>query len=195
MQRVRILPIATLMSLIFFAAAPAWAAGTSDNARVPAEFTGVLLSSAGAVTVPVTLHVDGFTTAAEVGQLSRLLGDNDPRRVVAALAEMQPRGWIRVGNLIGFEVPVIREFTTDKGTRIVAVLDRPFPLWEQLEGTRSPDAPFGMIELKLDLNGNGNGTLVPAGRVMFTQDGKVEIMGDGATQHRIIGVTQQPVGK
>ena len=194
MQRVRILPTTTLMLLIF-AAAPVWAANTPDNTRVPAEFTGVLLDMSGTATVPVTLHVDSFTTAAEVGQLSRLLGDKDPRRVVAALAEKKPRGWIRVGNLIGFEVPVIREFTTDKGSRIFAVLDRPFPLWEQLKGTRSPDAPFGMIELKLDLNGNGNGTLVPAGRVMFTQDGKVEIMGDGATQHRIIGVTQQPVGK
>ncbi len=195
MRRVQFLSIATLMSLIFFAAAPAWAVGASDNARVPAEFTGVLLDMSGAATVPVTLHVDSFTTAAEVGQLSRLLGDKDPHRVVAALAEIKPRGWIRVGNLIGFEVPVIREFTTDRGSRIFAVLDCQFPLWEQLKGTRSPDAPFGMIELKVDLNGNGDGTLVPAGRVMFTQDGKVEIVGDGATRHRIIGVTQQPVGK
>jgi hypothetical protein len=182
------------MSLIF-AIAPVWAAGTSDSARVPAEFTGVLLDLSGKATVPVTLHVDSFTTAAEVGQLSRLLGDKDPHTVVAALAEMKPRGWIRVGNLIGFEVPVIREFTTDKGSRIFAVLDRPFPLWEQLKGTRSPDAPFGMIELKLNLDGNGTGTLVPAGRVMFTQDGTIEIIGDGTTQHRMIGVTQQPTGR
>jgi len=155
MRRVQILSIATLMSLIF-AAAPAWAVGTSGNTKVPAEFTGVLLDLSGKATVPVTLHVDNFATAADVGSVARILGD--------------------------------------KGQRIYAVLDRPFPLWEQLQGTRSPDYPFGMIEFKLDLNGNGSGLLVPAGRAMFTREGKVEMVDYGTKPYRIIGVTQQPAG-
>ncbi len=193
MRRVRVLSIATLMLLIV-AAVPAWAAGTAANASVPAEFTGVLLGLSGAATVPVTLHVDDFATAADVGKVAHILGDKGQRAVVADLAEMKPRGWIRVGGLLGFEVPIIREFATAKGQRIYAVLDRPFPLWEQLQGTRSADYPFGMIELKLDLNGNGSGTLVPAGRAMFTRDGKVEMVDYGTKPYKIIGVTQQPAG-
>ena len=192
MRRVQILSIATLMSLIF-AAAPAWAVGASGNTKVPAEFTGVLLDLSGKATVPVTLHVDSFATAADVGSVARILGDKGQRRSRGP-AEMKPRGWIRVGGLLGFEVPIIREFATPKGQRIYAVLDRPFPLWEQLQGTRSPDYPFGMIEFKLDLNGNGSGLLVPAGRAMFTREGKVEMVDYGTKPYRIIGVTQQPAG-
>ena len=193
MRRAQILSIATLVSLTL-AAAPVWAVGTPMASPVPAQFTGVLLDLSGKATVPVTLHVDNFATAADVGAVARVLGDKGQRAVAADLAEMKPRGWIRVGGLLGFEVPIIREFATPKGQTIDAVLDRPFPLWEQLEGTRSPDYPFGMIELKLDLNGNGSGVLVPAGRAMFTKDGKVEMMDYGTKPYKIIGVTQQPAG-
>ena len=193
MRRAQILSIATLVSLTL-AAAPVWAVGTPMASPVPAQFTGVLLDLSGKATVPVTLHVDNFATAADVGAVARVLGDKGQRAVAADLAEMKPRGWIRVGGLLGFEVPIIREFATPKGQTIDAILDRPFPLWEQLEGTRSPDYPFGMIELKLDLNGNGSGVLVPAGRAMFTKDGKVEMMDYGTKPYKIIGVTQQPAG-
>ena len=194
MRRVQVLSLVTVFSLVV-ATAPAWAVGTSGNTKIPAEFTGVLLDLSGKATVPITLHVDNFATAADVGSVARILGDKGQRAVVADLAEMKPRGWIRVGSLLGFEVPIIREFATPKGQRIYAVLDRPFPLWEQLQGTRSPDYPFGMIELKLDLNGNGSGKLVPAGRAMFTREGKVEMVDYGTKPYRIIGVTQQPVGR
>ena len=191
MHRARSFP--AIVTLLLIVGAPAWASTAAARGRTPADFTGILLNGAGAVTVPVTLHVDSFTTATEVGKLARLVGDEGPSKVAAALATMKPRGWIRVGDLMGFEVPVIREFATDKGSRIFAVLDRPFPLWEELHATRSADAPFGMIELKLNLDGYGVGTLVPAGRALFADDGKLDVLSYGSKPHRIIGVTQQPL--
>ena len=189
MNRTRTLPT-TLIALLAVAL-PALAGAAAHGAPLPAEYTGILLSSSGAVTVPVTLHVDSFSTPAEIARLSKELGDNGPRAVMTDLAAMPARGWIRVGDLIGFDVPVIREFPTPKGVKVFAVLDRPFPLFEQLKAIRSVDTPFGVVELTLDLNGNGNGTLYPASRVMFTSDGKVEAIDQGAAAHQIIGVTQQ----
>ena len=183
-------PLVVVLGLV----APAGASTTRAAARNPADFTGVLLRGPGAAAVPLTLHVDSFTSAREVGRLSRLLGDRAPRRVAAALAAIRPRGWVEVGGLVDCEVPVIREFATDRGPRIFAVLDNPSPLWDRLHLTRPPDAPFGLLELRLSLDGNGRGTLVGAGRALFTKDGKAEIVSYGSRPHPIIGVAQQPAG-
>ena len=189
MTRTRTLSI-TLATLLAVAL-PALAGAAAQGAPLPAEYTGILLDSSGAVTVPITLHVDTLSTPAEIARLSKELGDHGPRAVMADLATMPARGWIKVGDLMGFDVPVIREFPTPKGVEVFAVLDRPFPLFEQLKAIRSIDTPFGVVELTLDLNGNGHGLLYPASRVMFTNEGKVEAIDQGAASHRIIGVTQQ----
>ena len=186
-----------IIGITFLLLASAQAQATTARGRrlEPEEFSGVLLTKAGGATIPVTLHVDSFTTAKEVGTLARTLGHDGQHAVVATLAEMKPRGWIRVGNLIGFEVPIIRSFTTEKGTRIFAVLDRPFPIWEQLQGRHSSDYAYGMVELNLAVDGSGKGILVGAGRAMFTDDGKVEMLGYGGKPYTILGVTEEPPGK
>ncbi len=191
MGKVRVSPFVGIAFLLL-TAAPAVATTTRGTAQAPEDFTGVLLLDGGAKTVPLTLHVDAFSTPREIKALARALGDDGQRAVVARLAETKARGWIRVGDVVGFEVPIIRSFTTDKGTRIFAVLDRPFPLWEQLHGTRSPDYPYGLLELKLNLDGNGQGSLEAAGRAMFTDDGDVVMLDYGAKPYTVIGVTAQP---
>jgi hypothetical protein len=176
-------------------AAPAFAKTAASISHTPVDFTGVLVTGGGASTVPITLHVDSYTTTDEVRSLARVLGDKGQHAVVATLAEMKPRGWIRVGDMIGSVVPVIRSFDSDKGTRIFAVLDRPLPIFQQLQGTHSPDYPYGMVELKLNVDGNGQGTLVAAGRSIFADDGQILMESYGTKPYQIIGVTQQPVGK
>jgi hypothetical protein len=182
-------------ALLIFAAVPAQATVTTAKSQTPEDFTGVLVNTADGTTVPVTLHVDSFATAGEVGSLSRLLGDEGQSAVASALYQMKPRGWIRVGAMLGYEVPIIRSFTTDKGQTVVAVLDRPIPIWEQLHSTRSADYPFGLIEFNVKTDGNGKGELVAAARAMFTKDGKIELVGYGAKPYKIIGVSEQPAAK
>jgi hypothetical protein len=182
-------------ALLIFAAVPAAATVRPNKLQSPEDFTGVLVNMADGTTVPVTLHVDSFTTPGQVGSLSRLLGDKGQDAVVSALHHMKPRGWIRVGAMLGYEVPIIRSFTTDKGQTVVAVLDRPIPIWEQLRSTRSLDYPFGMIELDLKPDGNGKGELIAAMRAMFTNDGKIELKSYGTKPYKIIGVSEQPAAK
>jgi hypothetical protein len=176
-------------------AAPAFAARVTSISPTPVDFTGVLVTGGGASSVPITLHVESYTTTDDVRSLARVLGDKGQQAVVATLAEMKPRGWIRVGDVIGTLVPVIRSFESDEGTKIFAVLDRPFPIFQQLQGTRSPDYPYGMVELKLNVDGNGKGMLVAAARSIFADDGKILLESYGTEPYDIFGVTQQPVRK
>jgi hypothetical protein len=180
-----------VVGILLLVTVPLHAAVTNGH-RLSAEvFTGVLVDTAGAGSVPITLHVDSFTGATRVGSLARAIGDRGQSAAVSALEHMKPRGWIRVGKVLGYQVPIIRSFTTEKGQRIVAILDRPIEIWDQLLGTRSLVYPFGMVELDLDNNGNGNGRLIAATRALFTNDGKIEMESYGTKPFRIIGVTEQ----
>jgi hypothetical protein len=182
-------------AFLILAAVPAAATVRANKTQGPEDFTGVLVNTADGTTVPVTLHVDSFTTPGQVGSLSRLLGDKGQDAVVSALHHMKPRGWIRVGAMLGYEVPIIRSFTTDRGQTVVAVLDRPIPIWEQLRSTRSLDYPFGMIELNVKPDGNGKGELVAAARAMFTNDGKIDLVSYSTKPYTIIGVSELPGAK
>lgn len=181
----------TVFALFALGAAPLEAAAVRSAPKTIEAFTGVLADTAGSASIPVTLHVDAFTSARRVALLSRAIGDKGQAAAISALEHMKPRGWIRVGKELGYEVPIIRSFTTAKGQRIVAVLDRPIEIWDELRRTRSLDYPFGLMELNLDTNGNGNGRLIAATRALFTNDGKIEMENYGTKPFRIIGVTEQ----
>jgi hypothetical protein len=180
-----------VLATLLFASVSAHAAVSHAAKRAAEDFTGVLVDPAGSGTIPIVLHVDSFTPPHEVESLAATIGDRGPSAAVAALSGVKSRGWIRVGQVLGFEVPIIRSFTTPKGQKIVAVLDQPIEIWDQLQGTRSPDYPFGMVELNVDDNGNGSGRLIAAMRTMFTNDGKIEMVSYGTKPYHIIGVTEQ----
>jgi hypothetical protein len=180
-----------VLGITLLAATAAHSATTQSRNPNAEDFTGVLVDTGGADSVPITLHVDAFTGATRVENLAHVVGDKGQSAAVSALEHMKPTGWIRVGKLLGYQVPIIRSFTTPKGQKIVAVLDRPIELWDQLQVTRSPDYPYGMVELDLDNSGNGNGRLIAATRAMFTSDGKIEMESYGTKPFRIIGVTEQ----
>jgi hypothetical protein len=177
---------ATLVAL----AAPALAAA-APSPQLPEDFTGVVVDLAKDSTVPITLHVDSYTTTDELRTLARALGEKGQRGVAAALAEIKPRGWIRVGDTLGFLVPVIREFETDGGTRVFAILDRPFPIFDQLQGTRSTDFPYGLLQLDLKTDGTSNGQLIAAARALFGDDGKITLESFGTKPYQVIGVVEQ----
>jgi hypothetical protein len=141
--------------------------------------------------VPITLHVDSYSTASEVRELAKILGDRGQAQVAAQLAVVKPHGWISVGNMMGFMVPVIRVFETDKGTEIFAVLDRPFPIFDQLQGTTSPDFRYGMVKLLLGVDGTNKGELIAASRALFADDGKVSLEAYGTKPYQIIGIAEQ----
>jgi hypothetical protein len=194
MHNVRISLIVGTVAVLLIAA-PVAANAAAGRTQIPADFTGILIDPTRDATIPVTLHVDSYTTLDQVKALSHTLGTEGLHGTVAELGEMKPRGWVRVGDLIGTLVPVIRSFDSTKGTEIFAVLDRPFPLFQQLERTHSADYPYGMVELNIDANGNGSGTLVAAGRAIFSNDGKILIESYGTKPYHIIGVTEQPTEK
>ena len=73
-------------------------------------------------------------------------------------------------------------------TRIRAFFTRPIGFGELRRGLRSVDYPFGFVEIRLDDNGKGEGTIIPAAKIRYRGQDTIEVEDFGTFPGRLIGV-------
>lgn len=161
---------------------------------MPEVFTGSVVDAGGAIpratSARFTLHIDEYSTDEEARELLRVLAEEGPRGLENAMRKIE-KGWIRIGNSLGYPVSVARSFQTETGRIIRVATDRPVQMFEVWHGLRSLDHPFGVLELTLDADGKGEGRLIAAAEVGFTEDGSLEIESLGTRPFRLMQVKQQ----
>ncbi len=160
------------------------AAGASER------FTGSVVDVGGAVratSARFTLQIDEYSDLEEIRTLLGVLAEQGPGGLEKAMRKLD-RGWFRVGAELGYPVSVARSIETEGGRVVRAVVDRPIQMFEVMRGLRSADYPFGIIEIKLDANGKGEGRLIAAAKVEFNDEGAVEIESLGTQPFRLMQV-------
>jgi hypothetical protein len=73
-------------------------------------------------------------------------------------------------------------------TRIRVVFKRWLGFGELRRGLRSVDYPFTYVELRIDQNGRGEGTIIPAARVRARGTNTLEVEDFGTFPGRLMGV-------
>jgi len=82
-------------------------------------------------------------------------------------------GYIRTPTSLGWDLHYSqRAKGEDGGQRVVLATDRPIAFWEAANQPRSIDYPLTFIQLQLNDDGEGKGTLSVATKVITTADGK-----------------------
>ncbi len=138
------------------------AAPASSSAE---QFTATLVNPEGRPTTsPVLIHVDRYSTDAEVGRLAGILADKGPDALREALWDLDT-GYIRIGSGLGYPIAVARSRETDTGRTVRIMMDRPISFREVAENARSLDYPFSYIEIKLGKDGTGEGQMFAAAKV------------------------------
>ena len=131
------------------------------------EFTGYIVNVRGtmprAQSTHIRLLIKEYTTDAEVNELAVVLKEKGQDKFRDALWKIE-KGSIQVGNSLGYPISVARSLQGPQGRIIRVVTDRPIPLIESMNGLRSLDYPFGIVELKIDAQGKGEGTIIAAAR-------------------------------
>ncbi len=157
----------------------------------PETFTGRLVDAGGAVpraqATYFTLKVDRYTTPEEAQDLLNTLQQGGQGAVVQRLWKMPAAGYIKVGDRLGYDVQVIRSLPTENGRIIRVLTDRPIQIFEVRGGLRSEDYPIGLVELKLDADNKGEGTLIAAAKVNL-EGGNLELESFGTPAFRILKV-------
>ena len=172
----------TLLSLLFVSL-------ISFGADVKPEVysASAVYTSGRARTVAVKIYVTSYTTDEEVSQLANILKSQGSDALLKAVDKMD-RGKLAVVGKTGTNVGVVRSKTTDKGTVITMVMDRPVAFAELWQNTRSTDYPFGILQMTVDKDGKGEGQLMVAAKIGFTADNTIEVESYGIQPMRLMSV-------
>ena len=127
--------------------------------------------------------VERWSTPAEVDRLRTVL-EEKPENLLSAVQKIKPRaGFVRSSTSLGWDLQFARETQLPDGShRIVLGSDRPMSFWELSNQPRSAQYEFMLVEIHLDKDGKGQGTLAPAAMVNYDSDTKTLEIENYSTQ-------------
>ena len=115
----------------------------------------------------VILRVTRWSTESERGLLTRTLLKGGPQELLDALQDQKSVGTIRTPDSLGYDLRYAHQEPGDEGgRRIVLATDRPISFWEARNQPRTIDYPFTVIQMQIDRNGEGKGTLSYATKII-----------------------------
>ena len=166
---------------------------TAQELQGRQEFTGTIVGvggTLGGATHPFTLTLDRFTPDAEASRDGQILRTHGQDALLDVLRK-QKVGTFSLAGQVGRDVNFAHARRMPDGRlRIVAAFERWLNIYEVRYGTRSQDYPFTYIEIYIDENGKGEGTLIPAARIYFDKknQNQVDVENFGIYPARLVGV-------
>ena len=142
-------------------------ASAQSNAQ-PEEFTAtaIMNNNLGAGAGRVIMRVTRWSSEAERGRLSGALAKG-PDALLEQLRDMKSVGSIRTPDSLGYDLRYAhQEPGADGGRRVVIATDRPIGFWEAANRPRTIDYPFTVIQMEIDKNGEGKGTMSVATKII-----------------------------
>ncbi len=167
--------IAALVLMLLVAAGSSSVAGQAAPQKE--EFRGKLVTGdfdpLHTISSLVTIVVDRYTTDAERSELTAAFNAGGTQTFLQALRKQPKAGYFRLPDSIGYDLRCAIQHLTPEGGRILFLAaDRPIGFGEQYNQSRSLQYPFTVIELRLDKNGRGEGTIAPEARIIVSVDGQ-----------------------
>lgn len=147
----------------------------SAQTRMPAEeFSAIYanISTVGAVgAAPVTIRITRWTDDAENAKLMTLLREKGTEALVRELTGTRSTGSIGTPQELPYDLRYARQYPLEKGRRrIILMTDRPMAPSERMSASVSRDYPLTWIEMNLDANGRGDGSISLAARLQLLGD-------------------------
>jgi hypothetical protein len=147
-------------------------------------------ASAGTVEIAVTR----WSTDAERDRLLAVLMEKGPDKLLDALQRLPRVGYIRTPNSIGYDLHFARRTPLpDGGERVVLGTDRYIGFWEATNRPRSIDYPFTVVEIHINADGEGEGKMSLATKIIADKENKQIVLEDYGTQPVLLkSVRRQP---
>ncbi len=161
----RVISAATAIAAAWSVLAFAQTKGTPERYTA----TAVNMNRGGAGTLDIV--VNRWSTDAERNKLVSVLLDKGENKLLDALQGMKKVGYIRTPNSIGWDLHYAhKQPLPDGGEQIVIATDRPIGFREAVNQPRSIDYPFTVIEMHVNADGEGNGTMSVATKIVADKD-------------------------
>ena len=137
--------------------------GEPENFTATAIVNNNLGSGAGTVLIRVTR----WSTEKELTQLIDTLVKKGPESLLDELQDMRSVGTIRTPDSLAYDLRYAHQRPgADGGRQIVLATDRPIGFWEAVRQPRTIQYPFTVIQMEIDRDGIGKGTLSYATKII-----------------------------
>jgi len=157
----------TTLSLVAFA----------QTSGQPERFTAMAVNMDRGAAGTVEIVVNRWSTDAERDRLLSTLMDKGPEKLLDVLQDMPRVGYFRTPDSIGWDLHYARRAPMpDGGERVVLATDRRIGFWEASNRPRSIDYPFTVIELHINADGEGEGTMSLATKITADKENKMIVL-------------------
>ena len=149
-----------LRNLAIFLALTTGIAATQTIGQ-PEEFNAIAImnNNLGSASDRVIMRVQRWSTEAERTRVAEALKKGNDA-TLELLRELRPVGTIRTPDSLGYDLRYAhQEPAAEGGRRVVLATDRPISFWEARNQPRTIDYPFTVIQMEMNRNGEGKGTL------------------------------------
>lgn len=124
----------------------------------------------------VEITISRWSPASERARLVTALREKGSDELLKQLQKNKPVGRIRTPDSLGYDLRYAYQQTdADGGRTIVIATDRPIGFWEATNRPRSVDYPFTVIQMKLNRDGTGTGTMSYATRIVAHENNVIEL--------------------
>ena len=119
----------------------------------------------------VQIDITRWSTLAERERLLNVLTKSGAEKLLDALQGTKPVGTIKTPDSLGYDLHYATQTPLPAGgRRMVIAPDRPIGFWEAAHRPRTIDYPFTVIQMEIDKDGNGKGTLSYATKIIRAGD-------------------------
>ncbi len=163
--------------------------GTDGVAQAPEKFSGILMST-GAVggLVQFRLQIEEYTTNAERQGYMDILRNQGWEELRDTLIDVRKGRFIPASQR-GHDIAFARSVPHATGRIIRIVTARPLNVFDVRGSVRNREYPFGIVELRLDEEGNGSGSVFAAAHLEFNDEGQLAIESYGNPPFSITSIS------
>lgn len=177
MTGTRLLSLLIVVLLAGLVALHSQTLGQKERFTAVAIVNNNLGSGAGVVQIDITR----WSTQSERTELLNVLKKSGAEKLLDTLQDMRPVGTIKTPDSLGYDLRYANQTSLPEGgRRIVLATDRPIGFWEATRRPRTIDYPFTVIQMEIDRNGEGKGTLSYATKII--PQGDTIVLENFATQ-------------
>jgi hypothetical protein len=132
---------------------------------------------------PIEIAVDRWSTDAQRDKLMAVMASGGPDKLLDVIQDMPRMGFFRAPGDLGWDIRFARRIPLpDGGERVVLVTDRRISFQEAVNQPRSIDYPFTVIELRLNRDGEGEGKMSIATKIIPEKDNSIVTLENYDTQ-------------
>ncbi len=132
---------------------------------------------------PIDMTVTRWSTRAEAEQLASAFNETGTDALLRRLERLPRAGFLRVGGGLGVDVHFAQLTVDPDGRqRVLLIADRRMSTAEIATMAFSTQYPLAVIELRLDTEANGEGTMWPVARITYWDPSTQTVVIDNYTQ-------------